>query len=263
MSQILIALGVLGGLGLLFGVVLGGASIAFAVKKDGRIDKVRELLPGANCGGCGYAGCDNFAAAVVTGEAKPGGCPVNSVEQTAKIGELLGVSVANAERVSAMVYCRGTHGVADEKYRYYGIEDCLAASRLAGGAKECPYSCLGLGSCMRACKFGAITIKDGIALIDPDKCTACGMCIKTCPKKVIGFVPYDSKYVVACHSKDKGNVVSKVCRAGCIGCRICEKACPVDAIHVQDNLAQIDYKKCIGCGECALKCPRGIIVERK
>lgn len=263
MAQILIALGVLGGLGLLFGVVLGGASVVFAVKKDDRVDQVRELLPGANCGGCGYAGCDNFAAAVVAGEANPGGCPVNTAERAAKIGEILGIAVAGGERVSAMVLCRGAKGVAEEKYRYYGIEDCAAANRLAGGPKECAYACLGLGSCVKACKFGAIAVKDGVAVVDPDKCTACGMCVKACPKQVIGLVPYQAKYVVACRSKDKGNVVTKACRAGCIGCRLCEKACPVDAIRVEDNLARIDYQKCIGCGECALKCPRGIIVERK
>lgn len=262
MSQIFTAVGVLGGLGLLFGLVLGGASIVFQVKKDDKTDKIIALLPGANCGGCGFAGCENFAAAVAAGEVKPNKCPVNNEENTKKIAEIMGISVGNDERMCAVVLCRGTKGVAAEKYRYYGAEDCLAANRLAGGAKECAYSCLGLGSCVRACKFGAISIKDGVAVIDSEKCKACGVCVTVCPKKTIELVPYKAKVVAACQSRDKGSEVGKVCSIGCIGCKLCVKACPVDAIEVKNNFVKIDYNKCIGCNECVRKCPRGIILER-
>ena len=149
--------------------------------------------------------------------------------------------------------------MAEEKYKSAGIDDCTAAARLGGGQKQCEYACLGLGTCVKACKFDAIHVKDGVAKVDRDKCTACGMCVKACPKHVIELVPADAQRIVMCKSQEKGPVVTKACRVGCIGCRLCVKACPVDAIEVEHNLAKIDYKKCIDCGMCKEKCPRGII----
>lgn len=259
-SQIFIALGILGGLGLLFGALLGIASILFRVDHDARIDQIVEALPGANCGGCGYAGCANFAAEVVAGNASVGGCPVCNASQREQIAKIMGQQAASAaKRKSAMVLCSGTTEAASEKYTYYGIDDCVAASRLGGGFKQCAYACLGLGTCARVCKFDAISVKNGVAVVDANKCTACGMCVEACPKHVIELVDVDAKYVVTCSSRDKGPVVTKACQAGCIGCRLCVKACPVDAITVENNLARIQYDKCIGCGTCAQKCPRSII----
>lgn len=253
------ALAILGGLGLLFGAVLGVASIAFRVNSDERVEQIVTCLPGANCGGCGYAGCANFAQAVVDGAAGVNGCPVSNLEQRAAIAQVMGLSAEDSERVSAVVLCSGAAGVAEEKYRYYGIDDCNAAARLGGGQKQCVYACLGLGTCVKACKFDAISVKDGVAVVDREKCTACGMCVKACPKHVIELVPHSAQRIVKCKSQEKGPVVTKACRVGCIGCRICVKACPVDAIAVENNLAKIDYGKCIDCGECKIKCPRGII----
>lgn len=257
--QILTALAILGGLGLLFGAVLGVASKVFHVESDERIDKIVSCLPGANCGGCGFAGCSNFAQAVVNGDAQYSGCPVCNSSQHAQIAEIMGVSADEGERMSAVVLCSGAAGVAEEKYTYYGVSDCNAAARLGGGQKQCRYACLGLGTCAKVCKFGAISLKNGVAKIDREKCTACGMCVNACPKHVIELLPYGSERIVKCKSQEKGPVVTKACRVGCIGCRICAKACPVDAITIENNLAKIDNSKCINCGECKVKCPRGII----
>lgn len=259
MGEVLTALAILGGLGLLFGALLGIASIAFRVKSDDRIGKVLENLPGANCGGCGFAGCANFAEAVVNGKAGVNGCPVSNDSQRARIAEVMGQTAADNEPVSAVVLCSGSAGVAEEKYKYYGVDDCNAAARLGGGQKECAFACLGLGTCVKACKFDAIHVKDGVAVVDRGKCTACGMCVKACPKHVIELLPQSAQRIVKCKSQEKGPAVTKACRVGCIGCRLCVKACPVDAITVENNLARIDYSKCIDCGECKIKCPRGII----
>ena len=260
MVQILTSLAILGGLGLLFGAILGYASKVFAVERDERIDKIVGCLPGANCGGCGFAGCANFAQAVVNGDAKYSGCPVCNESQREQIAQVMGVSAEAGEKKYAFVFCSGASGVAEEKYIYDGISDCNAAARLGGGQKKCKYACLGLGSCAKVCKFGAISIKNGVAVVDKGKCTACGMCIDACPKHVIGLVADKEQKIVACSSKDKGAAVTKACRVGCIGCGLCVKECPVDAIKLENNLAVIDEQKCINCGACKTKCPRGIIL---
>lgn len=258
--QILTALAVLGVLGLAFGALLGFASKIFAVEKDERIDKIVSCLPGANCGGCGYAGCSNFAQSVVEGKASCSGCPASNDEQRAQIAEIMGVSAESAERMMAVVLCSGASGVAEEKYRYEGIKDCYAAAKLRGGQKQCQYACLGFGTCVSVCSFDAISVENGIAKVDKDKCSGCGKCADACPKKVIALVPADAKKIVMCSSKDKGVAVTKSCRVGCIGCGLCAKACPVDAIIMENNVARIDSEKCIDCGECKNKCPRGIIL---
>lgn len=259
--QILTALAVLGILGLVFGALLGLASKIFAVQKDERIDKIVECLPGANCGGCGYAGCENFAKSVVEGEASTSGCPVSNDDQRKQIADIMGVSAEGGKKLKAVVKCKGTSGVAEEKYRYVGISDCVAASRLRGGYKQCRFACLGLGSCVSACTFDAITVKDNVAVVDESKCTGCGACAKACPKNVIELVEEDAKVLVMCSSQDKGTVVTKACRVGCIGCGLCAKNCPVDAIFMENNLAHINYDKCINCGECVSKCPRSTIYK--
>ncbi|WP_066504368.1 RnfABCDGE type electron transport complex subunit B [Abyssisolibacter fermentans] len=249
----------LGGLGLIFGAGLGIASKKFAVKVDPKVEAVRAALPGANCGACGYPGCDGYANAVAAGKAPVNGCPVGGAAAAEKIAEIMGVNAGAGVKMVARVLCNGTTCNAHEKFDYAGIEDCKAASMVAGGSKSCQYGCLGLGSCLDVCDFGAISIVDGIAHIDKEKCTACGKCIKACPKAVIQLVPYDQKVVVDCNSKEFGKDVKSKCSTGCIGCQMCVKACPFDAMTFENKLAKIDYDKCKNCMVCAEKCPTGAI----
>ncbi|PKM95920.1 MAG: ferredoxin [Firmicutes bacterium HGW-Firmicutes-1] len=260
--NILYAAAALGGLALLFGVGLGFAAIKFAVEVDPLVPVVRELLPGANCGGCGFAGCDAFANALVSGAARPNGCPVNNSDNASKIAIALGQVAVVGEKTSAFVKCNGTCDLASEKYEYYGIKDCQAATYLQGtGSKGCEYGCLGLGSCFNVCMFDAITIENGIAIIDEDKCVSCGLCVNACPKNIIEIVKVSGHTRVKCNSKDKGKEVKANCSVGCIGCGICVKQCESDAIHVNDSLAKIDYDKCINCGKCVAKCPTKAIIS--
>lgn len=259
--QIVIAFAILGGLGILFGALLGFASKVFAVEKDERIDKIVSCLPGANCGGCGFAGCASFAQAVVNGEAPHSACPVCNTDAKEQIASIMGMSASGDDdkQMCAVVLCQGASGVAEDKYIYNGIGDCNAAVRLRGGQKKCANACLGFGNCVSACVFGAISIQNGVAVVDREKCTACGQCVKACPKHVIKLTTKTDKPIVLCSSKEKGAAVTKACRVGCIGCGLCVKECPVDAIILKDNIAIIDDEKCINCGRCKEKCPRGII----
>ncbi len=259
MSEILLPIAIVGGTGLLFGCLLAFASIIFKVTKDDRIEKIEQTLPGANCGACGYAGCSAYAAAIVEENAPLSCCSVGKDPVAKKIAAIMGKEAEKVEPKVARVLCAGTSGVAENKYEYYGIQDCVAEAKLAGGAKACPNGCLGLGSCVRACKFGAMSIVDGIARVDESKCTACGACLKICPKHIIVFVPLENKVWVPCSNTDRGPETNKYCKAGCIGCKICEKTCPVEAIKVINNHAVIDYEKCISCGLCADKCPKKLI----
>lgn len=259
MSGILLPIAIVGGTGLLFGCLLAFAAVVFKVEKDDRIERIEEILPGANCGACGFAGCSAYAAAVVEKGASVSCCSVGKDAVAKKIATIMGKEAEKVEPKVARVLCAGTCGVAEDKYEYAGIQDCAAEAKLAGGAKACPNGCLGLGNCVRVCKFGAISVVDGIARVDEDKCEACGMCIKECPKHLIVFVPAANKVWVPCMNTEKGAETNKYCKAGCIGCKMCEKVCPSEAIKVIDNHATIDYDKCIGCGLCADKCPKKLI----
>lgn len=253
---ILYAAATLGILGLVFGILLGFASKKFEVKVDPMIPKVRECLPSANCGGCGYAGCDAYAEAVVTGAAKANLCSVGGAAVVEKIGEVLGISVEASVKETAFVKCGGDCHKAKEKYDFIGVSNCLEASLLVGGGgKSCSYGCLGLGSCVGVCEFGALSIVDGIAKVDREKCTNCGACMNICPKGLIESVPYDKIVRVACNSKDAGKAVRDNCSAGCIGCKICEKTCPVNSVKVEGFLAKVDYSTCVNCKACTMKCP--------
>ena len=257
------ATAVIGITGLLIGLLLGVAGKKFAVEVDERETAVRELLPGNNCGGCGYAGCDAMAQAIAAGEAPANGCPVAGSEVANKIAAIMGEAAGDAQRQVAFVKCSGTCDKTNVKYRYYGIQDCRKAAMVPGkGEKMCSYGCMGFGSCVQVCPFDAIHVVDGVAVVDQEKCKACKKCIAVCPNHLIELVPYEAKYKVACNSKDKGKDVKAACDAGCIGCKLCEKQCKFDAIHVEDNIAKIDYSKCKNCGACALKCPSKVIVKQ-
>lgn len=255
-----IAAVIVGGLGILIGFFLGFAGEKFKVEVDPREDEIMEVLPGNNCGGCGYAGCSGLAVAIVNGEAEANACPVGGAPVAEKIAGIMGVEATAAVRMTAFVKCGGTNRTAKNDYVYYGEEDCAMQKFVPGGGpKSCNYGCLGFGSCVRACPFDAIHITDGVAVVDKDACKACSKCVTTCPKDLIELVPYDSDYMVQCNSKDKGKEVTAVCSVGCIACRLCEKNCPEDAITVTENIAHIDQEKCTGCGICAEKCPKKII----
>ena len=259
-QAIIFAIVSIGGLGIIFGAILGFASKIFAVDEDPRVGMVQECLPGANCGGCGYPGCGGLAAAIVAGKAPVNSCAPGGAKAAAAIAEVMGVVAEETEPMVAFVKCGGTCDKAQNKYEYDGIDDCIMASQLAGASsKACAYGCMGLGSCVKVCKFDAIKIENGVAVVNPDLCVACGKCVSTCPKKIIDLVPKKKKVKVQCSSKDMGKAVMSVCSAGCIGCKICEKTCKFDAIHVIDNIAVIDYDKCKNCGMCANKCPKKVI----
>lgn len=257
---VITATGVVAATGLLIGLFLGFAGKKFAMKVDETEAKVRELLPGANCGGCGYAGCDACAKAIAEGVAKVNVCPVANHEVHTKIAEVMGTTAGAEEEQVAFVKCAGTCDKTQVNYEYYGVRDCKKASLAPGNAdKKCGYGCMGFGSCVKVCKFDAIHIVNGIAVVDKEKCTGCSSCIAECPNKLIELVPFRSKTLVTCSSKDKGKDVKAACSIGCIGCKLCEKACEFDAIHVNDNLAYIDYSKCTNCGKCAAVCPVKVI----
>ena len=260
-TAILVAALVLGGVGILIGFFLGISGEKFKVEVDEKEVAILGELPGNNCGGCGYAGCSGLAAAIAKGEAPVNQCPVGGAPVAAKIGAIMGVDAGAGEKKVAFVKCAGTCDKTQKDYEYTGNEDCASMMFVPnGGPKACNYGCLGFGSCVKACPFDAIHIVDGIALVDKEVCKACGKCVAACPKHLIELVPYSAKHIVQCSSKDVGKNVMKACSVGCIGCHLCEKNCPKDAVHVIDNVAYIDQEKCVGCGICAQKCPKKIIL---
>lgn len=257
---VMVATAIVAGVGLFIGLFLGFAAKTFEVKTDERELQVRELLPGANCGGCGYPGCDGLASAIAKGEAHANACPVANKEAHTKIAEVMGVVIEESDKMVAFVKCAGTCDKTQVKYEYYGVQDCQKAAMVPGkGNKKCSYGCMGFGSCVKACAFDAIHIINGIAVVDKDKCTGCSSCTKQCPNKLIDMVPAAARHLVACSSNDKGKDVKVACSAGCIGCKLCVKNCAYDAITVENNLALIDYSKCTNCGKCASVCPVKVI----
>ena len=270
MNEILIAIGVLGGLGLLFGLVLAIASKVFYVETDPRLDLLNECLPGANCGGCGYAGCGGYAEAVLKGEAEIGKCASGGNDCAMKMAEIMGVKAEKMERRVAMVRCSGYKGVDEEgnpigaklKGEYEGISDCLAASKVAGrGPSACKFGCLGFGNCVATCQFDAIHIVNGVAVVDEEKCVGCLACAAACPRQLIVPVSPEQNVLIACASMAKGAATTRACTVGCIGCGKCKKTCQHDAIILEKNLARIDYTKCVNCGDCAKVCPKGLIKD--
>lgn len=256
MPIIFLSIAVLGGMAVIFGVGLGYAGVKFEVKEDERIAEVRNFLPGANCGACGFIGCDDLAAAIVNGSASPNSCPAANAAAAVSISEIMGVEATTEAQKIAIVKCGANQSNSTYNYRYEGLNSCMAAAQLSnGGSKACRYGCIGGGSCVTACKFDAVSIVDGLAVINEEKCTACGMCVKACPKNLIELIPQKSSVRVLCNSCDNGKTVRANCSVGCIGCKMCEKVCKYDAVSVKDFLAKIDYSKCTLCGECVKKCP--------
>ncbi len=261
-TGILIAALVVGIVGIFMGLFLGVAGIKFKVEVDEKEEAVLTALPGNNCGGCGFPGCAGLASAIAKGEAPVNACPVGGDEVGQKIAAIMGVEAKESKRLVAFVHCQGDCEKTHQDYDYCGIEDCRMMSFVPGGGpKSCNSGCLGYGTCAKVCPFDAIHVENGVAVVDKEKCKACGKCIEVCPKKLISLIPYSAKQVVACSSVDKGPVTMKACSVGCVGCGICVKNCPNDAVRVENFHAIIDHEKCVGCGICQEKCPKKSIVE--
>lgn len=259
MSIIWISAGVIAAIGLVMGLMLAVAGRIFSVERDARIDAVRALLPGANCGGCGFPGCDGLASAIVLEGASPVACTVNAAENTRQIAQLMGVDAGGLKPLVAHVHCRGNRENAPLSFSYQGVPDCRAVAAIDDGVKSCPFSCLGYGNCVRVCPAGAIQIIDGLSVIDPEKCITCGKCVAECPRHIIRLDPADSPVRVDCSNVLKGRLVTDNCRVGCIGCGLCERACEYGAVKLVNDLPVFDYDKCVGCMACARACPRKIL----
>ncbi len=261
--EVLIPALILGGMALIFGLILTYAAKVFAVPHDPRHDAVRDALPGANCAGCGYPGCDGCAEAIVAGRANVDACPVGGANVSARIAEIMGTThEGTSSRRIACVRCQGDAEKAKTKFDYTGIPDCVAASTVNDGFKACRFACLGLGTCVRACRFDAIHVDPvrKIAVVDREKCTGCGACVSVCPRDVITMRRADEPITVLCRNTGKGKQVMDVCKAGCIACGKCARTCEYGAITMgKDNLPVIDHGKCIKCMKCVECCPTGVI----
>jgi len=260
-KTIVYAVALLAVLGVIFGIALAMVASRFVVKVDPKVDQVRETLPGANCGACGFAGCMGYAEAVVGNpDVAPNLCAPGKAPVAAKIAQITGKAAGTVDPKIARVFCQGGRSKSQRKFIYSGVMDCTAAVLAAGGDKSCDFGCLGYATCMRACPFDAITMSDdSLPIISREKCTACGKCVAACPKQVIELGLMSKAVVISCHSRDKGIDVKKKCQVGCIACGICVRTCPVDAIKIDNNLARIDHSKCITCGLCVKKCPTNAI----
>ena len=249
--------GLMAGIGLIAGFLLAIASIVMAVPVDEKAKAIEEVLPQANCGGCGFTGCADYAAALSTGKTeKTTLCAPGGEDVAAKIAAVLGVEAGKVERMSAVVRCNGRHGVTGRMYEYSGAQSCSAAAQLFGGPTMCAYGCLGLGDCMGVCEYDAINMISGRAVIDPTLCKACSKCVETCPKGLIKLMPaLSDKKVVLCMNKTAGADTRKACKSGCIGCGRCAKTCPSEAVVLDGSLAAVDFGKCTACGKCLDVCP--------
>lgn len=270
MDFIFTAVLVLGAIALVASVVLFVISKKFAVYEDPRIGQVAELLPGANCGGCGFPGCSGMADALVkgadTGSIDGLRCPVGGDDVMNQVADLLGMAMANSEPMVAVVRCNGSCENRPRIAEYDGLRTCEAMNSTGAGETGCGYGCLGCGDCTKACQFGAISMnaETGLPEVDEEKCTSCGACVKACPRHIIELRkkgPKGRRVYVQCVNKDKGPVAKKACDAACIGCGKCQKVCKFDAITIENNLSYIDFNKCRMCTKCVDECPTGAIIK--
>lgn len=258
MTAVLIAVAVAAGMALALGLILSVASVVFAVPTDEKVEALKEVLPGANCGACGYSGCEGYAYAMAHENAAVGLCSPGGEEVAKLTGGILGKS-GNVVKKAAIVRCAGCETLADIAHRYRGVQSCAAATAFYGGDKACAFGCLGYGDCVKACTYGAITVENGIAVIDDTLCVGCGTCATACPKALIAVNTVKDAALVKCRNTEKGAVARKTCKAACIGCMKCQKVCESDAVTVTNFLAEIDPAKCIACGNCVTACPQGCI----
>lgn len=268
MNQVLLySIVTLSAIGAIAGVVLYFVAQKFKVEEDPRIDEIAEKLPGANCGGCGFAGCRNFAEAIVkAGNMDELNCPVGGNALVKDIAPILGVESVEKEPMIAVVRCNGSKKNAPQKVVYDSASTCSFAHSLFSGESGCPNGCLGLGDCVVSCKFDAIYIDDttGLPVVSNEKCVACGACVKACPRNIIELRnkgKKDRRIYVSCINTEKGAIAKKNCEVACIGCGKCVKACPYEAITLNNNLAYIDFTKCKLCRKCVEECPTTAIVE--
>lgn len=261
MNGILIAVAIVAGIGILAGFLLAVLSKVMAVPVDEKAAEIEEILPGANCGSCGFSGCSGYAAALSSGKTKETGlCNPGGSEVSQQIASVMGLAASEFVPMTAVVRCAGTPDKAKNDAIYDGVQSCVLASQLFDGAKSCKYGCLGLGDCARACPYDAIMLCDGIAVVSPSLCRACKKCIAACPKNIIALMPKSQlTAAVMCVNRDKGAKTRKDCTVGCIGCMKCEKVCPNDAVKVTNFVASVDNMKCTACGACADVCPTGAI----
>lgn len=257
--NILIAFLIVFAVAVFVGILLLLFSHFFMVKVDPKAVEVRACLPGINCGACGYKGCDDYAAAVAEGNAKPNLCIPGAQTAADQIGAIMGIEVEPLQNKVAFTACNGHCNATAKIAEYDGIQTCFAAAMLYGGTNSCRFGCLGFGDCAAACPTGAICMSNGIARIDASHCIGCGLCSRTCPKGIISMIPQNTKTVVFCSNTQKGADARKACKNACIACKKCEKTCPNGAISVQNNLAVIDYDKCVNCGICVEECPTGCL----
>lgn len=255
MAQALLPAAVMTAVSLVFSVLLVTLGRKFAVHAPPGFSEVRELLPGINCGACGFAGCDEFAKALAEGRAEYTACRPLSPKGAEGLSQLLGGGSGVEQETVAVVACNGGND-CENKYDYQGYGDCRSAELLAGGIKACPSGCIGKGTCVDVCHFFAIEVNGkGVAEVARENCVSCGFCIKDCPKGIIRRIPRSAKVYINCSTYCKANDVRSICKTGCIACGICARVCPENAIEMVDNLPVIDYKKCTGCEICAQKCP--------
>ncbi len=258
MDPLIFGIVIVASIGLIAGIILSIAAVIMHVPVDEKAEALLEALPGANCGACGFSGCSGYATAMAKGEAEVGMCPPGGEECATACGVILGVS-AVIEKQTAIVHCIGSYDVTADKMDYDGIKSCSASAFLAGGISSCRFGCMGMGDCERACPYGAVVIRRGVALIDPYLCKACAKCVTACPKNLITIVPFKKQAFVRCSNCDRGAGVTKICKVGCIGCMKCVKVCEDKAITVTSFKATVDPKLCTGCGKCVDVCPRKII----